>query len=218
MLESLPLLAAGLRWTIVVAVLGMLLALALALLLVAMGRSGLAPLRWLARIYTEIVLGIPILVLLFLVFFVLPAAGVVIEPVPAGLVTLMLYYSPYLAEVMRGALNAVPAGQVEAARTVGMSGFRIMQRIVAPQAIGLMLPPMAGLFIGLVKDTAILSVISVTELTFQAKQVIARTYAPFEIYVLVAAGYWVLTFALETAMRRLESAVTRYRGGAERKA
>lgn len=211
MLRSLPLLAAGLKWTIVVAVLGMLLALALAVILVAMRRSPHRLLRAPARIYTEIILGVPILVLLFIVFFVLPEAGIVIDPLPAGLLTLMLYYSPYLAEVIRGALDAVPAGQIEAARTVGMSRFRIAQRIVAPQAIGLMLPPMTGLFIGLTKDTAILSVISVAELTFQAKQVISRTYAPFEIYVLVAAGYWVLTFVLESALRRAENSVTRYR-------
>ena len=219
MLRSLPLLAAGLKWTIVVAILGMLLALALALalslslslVLVAMRRSPRRFVRAPARIYTEIILGVPILVLLFIVFFVLPEAGIVIDPLPAGLITLMLYYSPYLAEVIRGALNAVPAGQIEAARTVGMSRFRIAQRIVAPQAIGLMLPPMTGLFIGLTKDTAILSVISVAELTFQAKQVIARTYAPFEIYVLVAIGYWVLTFVLEASLRRAETSVTRYR-------
>ena len=211
MLRSLPLLAAGLKWTIVVAILGMLLALALSLVLVAMRRSLHRFVRAPARIYTEIILGVPILVLLFIVFFVLPGAGIVIDPFPAGLVTLTLYYSPYLAEVIRGALNAVPAGQIEAARTVGMSRFRIAQRIVAPQAIGLMLPPMTGLFIGLTKDTAILSVISVAELTFQAKQVIARTYAPFEIYVLVAAGYWLLTFVLEASLRRAETSVTRYR-------
>lgn len=211
MVRSLPLLAAGLRWTIVVAILGMFLALALSVVLVAMRRSPHRILRAPARIYTEIILGVPILVLLFIVFFVLPEAGIVIDPLPAGLVTLMLYYSPYLAEVIRGALDAVPAGQIEAARTVGMSRFRIAQRIVAPQAIGLMLPPLTGLFIGLTKDTAILSVISVAELTFQAKQVIARTYAPFEVYVLVAAGYWVLTFVLESALRRAETSVTRYR-------
>ena len=211
MLRSLPLLAAGLKWTIVVATGGMLLALALSVVLVAMRRSPYRLLRAPARIYTEIILGVPILVLLFIVFFVLPEAGIVIDPLPAGLVTLMLYYSPYLAEVIRGALDAVPAGQIEAARTVGMSRFRIAQRIVAPQAIGLMLPPMTGLFIGLTKDTAILSVISVAELTFQAKQVISRTYAPFEIYVLVAAGYWILTFVLEAFLRRAETSVTRYR-------
>ena len=167
MLRSLPLLVAGLQWTIVVALTGMLLALALAVLLVTMRRSPVRLLRAPARIYTEIILGVPILVLLFIVFFVLPEVGIVIEPLPAGLVTLMLYYSPYLAEVIRGALDAVPAGQIEAARTVGMSRYRIAQRIVAPQAIGLMLPPITGLFIGLTKDTAILSVISVADLTFQ---------------------------------------------------
>jgi polar amino acid transport system permease protein len=125
----------------------------------------------------------------------------------------MLYYSPYMAEVIRGALNAVPAGQIEAGRAIGMSRSSIMRRIVAPQALGLMLPPLTGNFIGLIKDSAILSVISVMELTFQAKQVVSRTYAPFETYFLVAVGYWLLTFLVETATRGLERRVTRYRIG-----
>ncbi|MEQ8964966.1 MAG: amino acid ABC transporter permease [Azospirillaceae bacterium] len=211
MLENTPLLLLGLRWTIVVSSAGMALALALAVGLVAMGRTSNRLVRGIARVHTEIILGTPNLVLLFIVFFILPEVGLVIEPFTAGLITLGLYYSPYLAEVIRGAMNAVPRGQIEAGEAIGLSGPRILTRIVGPQAIGMALPPATGLFIGLIKDSAILSVISVAEMTFQAKQVIARTYAPFEVYVLVAVGYWVLTFLLELGLRRLEGRVTRYR-------
>jgi polar amino acid transport system permease protein len=213
MLRVLPILAAGLKLTILISVLGLVLALALGAGLVVAQRSRFRLLHLLTRVYTEIILGIPVLVLLYLVFFVLPALGIIIEPLPAGLLTLMLYYSPYMAEVIRGALNAVPAGQIEAGRAIGMSRSSIMRRIVAPQALGLMLPPLTGNFIGLIKDSAILSVISVMELTFQAKQVVSRTYAPFETYFLVAVGYWLLTFLVETATRGLERRVTRYRIG-----
>lgn len=211
MLENLPVLAEGLRLTVMVSVAGMSLALLCGALLTAMRRSRFGLLWRAARLYTELVLGIPILVLMYIIFFMLPEFHILIESLTAGLLTLTLYYSPYIAEVIRGALNAMPTGQIEAAKTVGMSNFRIMQRILVPQAIGLMLPPLTGLFIGLIKDSALLSVISVHEFTFQAKEVVSRTYAPFEIYVMVAVGYWLLNSVLEVTLRKLEYRVTHYR-------
>ncbi|MDX2213410.1 MAG: amino acid ABC transporter permease [Oculatellaceae cyanobacterium bins.114] len=213
MLKSIPLLVNGLGWTIVISGLGMMLAMIMGIGLVIMRRSPIPLFRFLSQCYTEIILGVPILVLLFVIFFVLPNFGIVIDPLPAGLLTLMLHYSPYIAEVIRGALDAVPKGQIEAGRAIGMARHEIVQRIVLPQAIGVMLPPLTGQFIGLIKDSAILSVISVAELTFVAKQVISRTYAPFEIYILIAIGYWVLTFVLELALRKLETRFTAYRYG-----
>ncbi len=213
MLKSIPSLLNGLGWTIIISIASMLLATLMGIGLVMMRRSPFSLLRFLARLYTEIILGVPILVLLFIIFFVLPNFGILIDPLPAGLLTLMLHYSPYIAEVIRGALEAIPKGQVEAGRAIGMSRHAIARRIVLPQSIGLILPPLTGQFIGIIKDSAILSVISVEELTFIAKQVISRTYAPFEIYILIAIGYWVLTFALELILRRLEYRFTTYRHG-----
>jgi His/Glu/Gln/Arg/opine family amino acid ABC transporter permease subunit len=206
-----PLLLNGLEATILISAAGLVLSLALGAVLVAAGRSGIRPLMVAARVYTEIILGIPILVLLYVIFFVMPDLGLVIEPLPAGLLTLTLYYSPYMAEVIRGAFNAIPGGQIEAARAVGMSGWQIAGRVILPQALGLALPPLTGICIGLVKDSAILSVISVVELAFQTKQVVSRTYAPFEIYLVVAAMYWVTLSLFENGMRGLERRVTRYR-------
>lgn len=211
MVENLPVLVEGLKLTIVLACAGMFLALLLGSVIAAMRRSRFKLVERSARVYTEIILGVPVLVLMYVIFFVLPDFGIVVDPITTGLLTLMLYYSPYIAEVIRGALNAMPTGQVEAAHAIGMSNLHIMQRILLPQAVGLMLPALTGLFIGLLKDTALLSVISVAELTFQAKQVVSRTYAPFEIYVLVAIGYWILNFSLEQSLRRLEYRITRYR-------
>jgi His/Glu/Gln/Arg/opine family amino acid ABC transporter permease subunit len=213
MTKSIPLLLNGLVWTVLISIAGMLLATLMGIGLVMMRGSSFSLLRLLARLYTEIILGVPILVLLFVIFFVLPNFGILIDPLPAGLLTLMLHYSPYIAEVIRGALEATPKGQVEAGRAIGMSRYDIARRIVLPQAIGLILPPLTGQFIGLIKDSAILSVISVAELTFIAKQVISRTYAPFEIYILIAIGYWGLTFVLELILRQLEYRFTAYRHG-----
>ncbi|MGI9332741.1 MAG: amino acid ABC transporter permease [Gammaproteobacteria bacterium] len=206
-----PVLLDGLALTMIISVAGMSLALLMGAGLSLLRRSGNRFASGAARAYTEVILGIPILVLMYLLFFVLPEFDILISPLAAGLLTLMLYYAPYIAEVIRGALNAIPRGQIEAAQTIGMSRFQAMRRIVLPQAVGLMLPPLTGLSIGLIKDSAILSVISVHELAFQAKQVVSRTYAPLEVYLLVAVGYWVTTFVLESAMRKLEHRMTRHR-------
>lgn len=213
MISSLPLLFGGFYWTIFISITGMALALLAGAVLVVMRRSPIKPISLIARAYTELILGVPILVLLFVVFFVLPDLGVVIDPLPAGLLTLMLHYSPYIAEIIRGALDAIPKGQIEAGRAIGMSRQELAKRIVLPQTVGIILPPLTGQLIGLIKDSAILSVISVQELTFVAKQIISITYSPFEIYTLIAIGYWVLTFVLELAFRKLEDRFTAYRYG-----
>lgn len=195
---------------------GVALALVLGVALLAAGRSGLPPLVWATRVYTEVILGIPILVLAYIVYFVLPKFGILLSEVTAGLITIMLHYSPYMAEVMRGAVNAIPSGQIEAARTVGMSRLQIARRITLPLALGLMIPPLTGICIGLMKDTAVFSFISVHEFFFQTKQVVSRTLAPFETWMMVAVIYYVVLTTFEQAMRVIERRVTRYRGTAER--
>lgn len=209
--KYLPMLLEGLKATIGISIAAICTALLMGAFLVIAGRSRSRWTREVTRLYTEAILGIPILVLLYIVFFVFPRAGIVISPLAAGLLALTLYYSPYFAEVIRGAFNAIPSGHVEAGRVVGMSEFQIVRRIIVPQAIGVALPPLTGTCIGLIKDTAILSVISVVELAFQSKQVMSRTYAPFETYLVVALIYWSMLSLFEVLMRRLEQRLTHYR-------
>jgi His/Glu/Gln/Arg/opine family amino acid ABC transporter permease subunit len=161
--------------------------------------------------YIDFMRGIPPLVLLLIAFYVLPSFDIVLDPWTTGILSLSLYYAAYIAEVIRGAVMAIPAGQREAALVIGMPQHQVVTRIVIPQALGAMVPPLTGLMIGIVKDTALLSVISVSEFTFMAKQAVARTYAPFEVYFLVACGYWALSSILDIAMRCLERRATRYR-------
>lgn len=210
-LKYAPLLLEGLKVTIIISTAGILLSIVTGAVLVAMQRSGIRPLAVVVRIYTEIILGIPILVLLYVIYFVLPDIGLRLSELAAGLLTLTLYYSPYMAEIMRGAIDAIPSGQLEAARSVGMSRLQAARRITVPQALGLIIPPLTGISIGLVKDSAILSIISVHEFAFETKQVVARTYAPFEFWTFAAICYWTILFVWENGMRSLERRVTRYR-------
>jgi polar amino acid transport system permease protein len=204
-----PIFLNGLAETALLTLVGAIAALAAAMALHA--GNGYAPLRAVIRLYTEIILGLPILVLLYCIYFVAPSFGLNLSAFAAGILTLTLYYSPYMAEAIRAAVASVAIGQVEAAGSVGMSRFAITRRVVLPQALGMALPALVGLLIGLAKDTAILSIISVQELSYVTKQVVSRTFMPFEVWAGVALMYWICLSALELTMRSLERHLTRYR-------
>lgn len=210
-LPYLPQLARGVIETLKITGVGLLSSALFALVLLVASERGGALLRGAVRAYVGFILGMPILTLLYVIFFSAPAIGLRLDAWSAGILTLTLYYSPYMAEAMRGAIAAIPRGQTEAARAVGLSDTTILRRIIAPQALGIVLPALAGLSIGLAKDTAILSVISVRELAYETRQVVARTYAPAETWAIVALTYWVLLSTLDLGVRRLERRVNYYR-------
>jgi polar amino acid transport system permease protein len=162
--------------------------------------------------YVSITLALPLLVLLYVTFYVLPDFGLLLPAPLVGVLTLAIYYAPYVAQVIHAAIDAVPAGTVEAGVAIGMSPFSIARRIVAPQALPLLLPTLTGLLIGLFKDSALLSVISVHEFMFAAKGVVSETYAPLEVYFVVALVYWATTAALNHATRQWERRIARTHG------
>ncbi|WOI57894.1 amino acid ABC transporter permease [Palleronia sp. LCG004] len=165
----------------------------------------------LARAYIAAMRGTPPLILILISFYVLPAVGLLLSPALSGATALSLYFTAYVATAIRGAIASIEAGQIEAALCIGMGWRQRLLRILLPQAWPVVLPALVGLMIGLFKETALLSVISVPELTFQTKQAVARTYAPFEIYLLAALAYWLWSAVLEALGRRLESRATRFR-------
>mgnify|MGYP002632122228 CR=1 FL=1 len=206
-----PQLTRGVIETLKITGLGMLTSLLFALLLLFASERGGTLIRRTVRGYVGFILGMPILTLLYVIYFAAPSIGLRLDAWWAGILTLTLYYSPYMAEAMRGAISAIPRGQTEAARTVGLSEATILRRIIVPQALGIALPALAGLSIGLAKDTAILSVISVREFAYETRQVVARTYAPVEVWAVVALTYWVMLSTLDLGVRKLEVRVNHYR-------
>jgi His/Glu/Gln/Arg/opine family amino acid ABC transporter permease subunit len=175
--------------------------------LVVVHRTGPRPLAMLIDAYIALTLALPLLVLLYLSFYVLPDFGLMLSAPEAGVLTLAIYYAPYIAQVIQAAVAAVPLGTVEAALAIGMSPVAIARRIVAPQALPLLLPVMTGLLIGLLKDSALLSVISVHEFMFAAKGVVSETYAPLEVYCMVALVYWAVSALLHALTRRWEQRI-----------
>lgn len=165
------------------------------------------PVRWIAVTYIEIFRGTSALVQLFWLFFVLPHFGVSLDPIPVAILALSLNVGAYGAEVVRGAILAVPKGQWEAAIALNMSAYTRMRRIILPQALVGMIPPWGNLFIELLKATALVSLITVSDLTFKAYQLNQATLRTVEIFLLVLVMYLgialVITFFMRGVERRL---------------
>lgn len=202
--EYLPLLLTGLKLTIAVTVLALGLATLLGLLWALLRTSGIRLLEVPTRIFVEFVRGIPILVVLFYIYFVMPDIGIDLTAFQAGVIGLALTYSCYIGETFRAGIEAVDRGQVEAAKSIGMKRPLMMRRVVLPQAFKIVLPPYANNIVMLLKDSSQVSVISVAELTMQGKVLASSTFDNMTIFTLVALLYLSLTVPLNFAMRRVE--------------
>ncbi|ADU70462.1 amino acid ABC transporter permease [Pantoea sp. At-9b] len=165
------------------------------------------------NLYSGLTLALPLLVVIYLLYFVLPEYDITLSSPVVGVLALTLYYAPYIAQVIRAAIGALPKGQWEACRVLGLSRSEQLRDVVLPQTLPQMLSPLVGLTIGLIKDSALLSIVSVQEFMYAAKQAISATYAPLEIYLTVALCYWLLNSVIDWLARCLESLMTRYRRG-----
>ena len=196
-------------------VLATLVAIAVALA-AGLGRlSGNVVLRGVATVYIEIFRGTSLLVQLYWIFFVLPLFGITLDKFWAGFLSVGLNVGSYGAELVRGAIRSVPKGQWEAAYALSMSPARRMRRIILPQALVLMLPPWGNLLIELLKGTALVSLISVADLMFQAKQINASTFLSAQSFGTALVVYYVLArFIVTPFMRGLERRMARRLGRA----
>ncbi|WP_191601124.1 amino acid ABC transporter permease [Marinomonas algicola] len=160
-------------------------------------------LRYLSITYIELIRGTPLLVQIFIFYFFI---GTVFEldRFTAGVAALAVFTGAYIAEIVRAGIQSIGPGQMEAARSLGMNYVQAMVNVILPQAFKRTLPPMAGQFINLIKDSSLVSVISITDLTKAGREVVSSTFAPFEVWFAVALMYLVLTGALSWAIQRLE--------------
>ncbi len=170
---------------------------------------GPAPIRWLANIYIEVFRGTSALVQLFWLFFVLPQFGIMLDAFTVGVVGLGLNVGAYGAEVVRGAVTAVPRGQWEAATALNMSRIQMLRRIILPQALVAMIPPWGNLFIELLKSTALVSLITLNDLAFKAQQMNQTTMKTLPIFTLVLLIYLAMSLLLTIGMRLLERRASR---------
>jgi polar amino acid transport system permease protein len=211
-LDLLPPLLDGLRVTIRLTLGGALVGIACALV-AGFGRMSMVRgWRWLCTGYVEVFRGTSVLVQLFWFYFALPRLGVQMSAPTAGILALGLNLGSYGAEVVRGAIQSVPRGQYDAATALGYSARQIRWRIVFPQAARSMLPPAGNLLIELLKSSALASMITLSDLTFQGQVLRASTLRTFEIFGLVLLLYFALAQLIAYGVRRLERALDHERG------
>lgn len=195
--------------TIVLAVCSIILATGLAVL-GALGRLSRNPIvNGAASLYVSLVRGTPLLVQIFFWFYALAETGIVLEPLHAGIVALGVNYGAYLTEIFRAGIQAVPRGQREAAEALGMTESLLMRRIVLPQAVRIVIPPIGNEFIAMLKDTALVSIISIQELLWKAQAAGRPNVRILEAIVFAAAVYWVLTIVFSFFQERLERRLAR---------
>lgn len=171
--------------------------------------SSRAPLRWLATVYIEFFRGTSIFVQLFWVYFVLPFAGITLSPLMAGVMALGLNVGAYGAEVVRGAIQSVPRDQHEATIALNLTGAQRLRHVILPQALPLMLPTFGNNAIELLKATAVVSLISLTDMTFQAQVVRAQTGSTMIPFLTILILYFAMATVITTGVRALERRLTR---------
>lgn len=188
---------------------GSILALAAAFL-AGLGRlSKLRAIRWLSTIYIEFFRGTSIYVQLFWAYFVLPFMGISLSPLAAGIMALGLNVGAYAAEVVRGAILSVPRDQYEATTALNLTRFQRMRHVILPQALPLMLPTFGNNAIELLKATAVVSLISLTDMTFQAQIVRAQTGSTLIPFAMILILYFAMALIISASMRLLERRMTR---------
>jgi His/Glu/Gln/Arg/opine family amino acid ABC transporter permease subunit len=178
--------------TVVISVATIVLSVILAFPLAILRDSRLAPLRWLTAFYSWMTRAFPALTLLFLVYYGLPQVGIYFDPLPAAIIGLTVSAAGYNMEYIRAGLRSVPATQFEAARALGMPVGMALRRLIIPQAMRVILPPLTSNLTLLLKGSSLASLVAVTELTGQAMALISYTYKPIEILVVVGIVYLLL--------------------------
>lgn len=202
--ESFPPLMWAARYTLLVSVLGIALGLALGALICA---STFSPWRWLksaAAVWVSFFRGVPLLVQLLVMFYLLPVAGINVPAMVAAVLTVGLCSSAYIAEIWRGAINALPRGQAEAAVAIGMTPRTVWTRIILPQAIRLSLPALVNELILLVKASSLVSVVGIFDITRASQAQAATTFRPLEVYIAAACIYLAINLCLAVLGRFTE--------------
>ena len=202
--EFFPILMSGVALTIVVTIGSLLLSTVLGLIWAMMRVSGIKALSLLSASLINVIRGIPIIVLLFYLYFVMPDLGVTLSALQAAILGLGIAYSAYQAENFRAGIEAIDKGQIEAAQSIGMGWWLTMRRVVLPQAVRIVLPPYGNVMIMMLKDSSQASTITVAELTLQGKLIASSTFKNTNVFTMVALMYLTMSIPLILLVRHFE--------------
>jgi cystine transport system permease protein len=202
--EAAPTMVTGAGYTLLFALAAMLGGLAIGVPTALMRIAPLAWLRWPAGLYVSLVRGTPLLVQIFVIYYGLPSIGIEFTPVTAGVLALSLNSGAYLSESLRGAILSIRQDQWRASFSLGLGHGQTLLHVVLPQALRVAVPSMGNTLTSLIKDTSLVSVITMTELMLATKEVIATTFQPLPLYLAAAAIYWMLSLAFDQLQRLAE--------------
>lgn len=206
--ESLPSLTSGLLVTMEISVISLIIAVILGIIFGVFSISRSKILKTLATIYLYIIRGTPLMVQALIIYFGI--ASLIVEktnPIYCAIIALSLNAGAYMSEIFRAGIMAVDAGQTEAARSLGLGYFKTMQKIVLPQAIKVMIPSIINQFIVTIKDTSILTVITIRELTASGQIIVARNFKPLQTYAIVGIMYFILITVLSILSKYIEGSL-----------
>ncbi len=202
--EFAPILLKGAQVTVMVTITSLVLSTFLGLFWALLRTSHIKVLSWISATFVNTIRGIPILVQLFYIYFVLPEIGIQLTAFQAGSIGLGIAYSAYMSEVFRAGIEAIDVGQIEAAHTIGMTRWLVMTRVVLPQAFRIALPPYGNNLIMLLKDSSQTSAITVAELSLESKLIAASTFKNTTVFTMGAIGYLIMSLPLIFLVARLE--------------
>lgn len=174
-------------------------------ILIGMGRiSNNFFIHGITTCYVEAFRGTPLLIQIFLIFFGLPSVGIYFDPIPAGILALSLNSAAYQAEIFRGGVQSISKGQMEASRAMGMSYNQTLFNVIIPQGLRNALPAYTNEFITMIKDSSLVSIIGVMELTQRGRIVIGYTFQPFVVFIFLAIMYFIMTYTTSRLLRQIE--------------
>jgi aspartate/glutamate/glutamine transport system permease protein len=199
----------GFKNTIFASLIGLVGSFVIGVIVAVMRIAPIKPLNWIGTAYVEFIRNIPLLIIAFFFYVGLPAVGVTLTGFVAGTIALSIYTASFIAEAIRAGIQSVPKGQMEAARSSGLSYLQAMKTIILPQAIKIVIPPIGNQFINLVKNSSILGMIAGLDLMYFGDIVSTQTFVTFDVYIFVGLFYLVLTIPLSLGVGYLEKRLAR---------
>ena len=209
-LDSFPYVLSGIGYTLLIALVSMVMGLIIGFFLALARTSSLWILQWPARMYISFMRGVPILVILFLLYFGFPVIGIEFSAVQAALIGFTLNSAAYMAEILRSSLSSVDIGQWESSKALGLSYWQSMKRIILPQSVRIAIPPLSNVLMDLIKASSLAAMITVPEIFQKARIVGAREYDLLTLLILVALIYWAICSAMTVLQNYLEKRYAKY--------
>lgn len=209
-LENLPFLLKGAYYTLLITVVSMFFGLIIGLFTAIARIKGNRVLRMIAKAYVSIIRGTPPLVQIVIVYYGLVDYGIEFGPLTAAYIALSINIGAYVSEAFRGAIQSVPKGQTEAALATGMTESQAMRRIIIPQAIRYAIPPLGNTFVGMLKETSLVSAITVTELMRSAQLLVSQYYVYMPFYLAIAVMYWIMSTFFTFILHKIEKRLSVY--------